>query len=105
MKPLIVIVLAGTGIVLGPPLLAPVAFELRIVNDGQGVPDLLVTADNGLACRTQRGTGACVWWSQSVMGRAVHFDVRDDTNQFENFGTTLQVSRGRDVILTIHRKP
>ena len=45
-----------------------------------------MTADNGLSCRTQRGTGACLWWASSLMGRTVDFTVRDETNHFENFG-------------------
>jgi hypothetical protein len=70
-------------VVLGPPALIGSAFELRIVDDGQGVEGLVVPADNGLSCRTQRGTGACLWWASSLMGRRVHFAVRDETNQFE----------------------
>ena len=46
---------------LGAPIGGRVPFEMRIVSEdnGAGVPDLRVTTDNGLVCRTQRGTGAC----------------------------------------------
>src|SRR5947207_8465389 len=99
------VVLAIAAIaVLGPPMFIGSSFELRIVDDGNGVEGLLVTADNGLLCRTQRGTGACLWWASSLMGRSVPLSVSDQTNQFESFGTTLTVWRGREVVVTIHRR-
>jgi hypothetical protein len=53
----------------------PQPFQMRIVNrQGDSVPNVRVTSDNGIVCHT-RVDGSVHWTERSLMDRAVRFRI------------------------------
>jgi hypothetical protein len=85
-----------------PPSFNRTPFELLVVDEdtGAGVP-VRVIADNGLASVTSNGY--LYLWSDSLMNRDVRFEIQDESKQFVNLVTTLQVAHGGKATLTVIR--
>jgi hypothetical protein len=92
--------------VVSEPARMGMPFELQILSDktGLGVANIRVRADNGLVCRTQRGTGACIWWAPSLMDRTVRFEIDDEQGRYDGFAAILDVVEGGQVRLKIHQR-
>ena len=96
------LLLALIGLLLGPSLI-PTPFEMRVVDEqtGVGVP-VRVTADNGIDRDTPNGY--IYWWASALMSRSVRFEIRDETQRFENTVATIRATRGGKATLALHRR-
>jgi hypothetical protein len=96
------LLLALIGLLFGPSLI-PTPFEMRVVDEqtGQGVP-VRVRADNGIDRDTPNGY--LYWWASALMSRNVRFEIRDETQRFDNTVTTVRVTRGGKATLALHRR-
>lgn len=97
--------LLALAIVLMSPMTIRVPFELRVIDDqtGIGIPNLRVTTDEGLVCRTLGG-GSCYWWRSSLMNRNVRFEIVDESGEFTPARATLTVRHGGRTTVVVHRR-
>lgn len=77
-------------------------FRIRIIDarSGRGLANVRVIADNRITCYTNMD-GVVRWGEQDLMDRDIHFSIDRDGYSFPNGETTLYVTHGESVELTV----
>jgi hypothetical protein len=98
----VILLLVAASVFAEPIALSPAPFRMRVIdaNTGEGVPNLRITTDNGIVCYTMLD-GSAAFGESSLMGRAVRFQIEDETHRFNGLDATIRVERRTRTNLTV----